>query len=341
MPRVSIKDIAKVAGVSYSTVSRALNNNPLISQDVRTRVQSIALSMGYSPNALAQGLLSHRTHSIGVIITTISDRFFVDVLKGVEEEAKAADISVFLATSNNDPEHEIKIIENFNRRRVDGVIVAASRLSSDYANRLEQIHIPIVVVNNQAEGEYQNLYSILVDDYAGGKMAMQYLFELGHRNIGYLGMSNRPRSNHLRLNAYLDSLREKGITPKASWIYIDQTSTEGDLEGDMKAGQFFAPRLIEAGVTAIFCYCDTVAIGTIMACRRMSISVPGEISIMGFDDSDVCEIVYPPLTTIRQPKYEMGKTAMQMLLACLAKKKVEQIIVQPTLIIRESTAVFQ
>jgi DNA-binding LacI/PurR family transcriptional regulator len=341
MPRVSIKDIAKVAGVSYSTVSRALNNNPLISQEVRNRVQAIAVSMGYSPNALAQGLLSHRTHSIGVIITTISDRFFVDVLKGVEEEARATDISVFIATSNNDPEHEIKIIESFNRRRVDGVIVAASRLSNDYANRLEQIHIPIVVVNNQAEGEYQNLYSILVDDYAGGKMAMQHLFELGHRKIGYLGMGNRPRSNRLRLNAYLDSLKEKGITPETSWTYIDQTSAEGDLEGDIKAGQFFTPRLIEAGVTAIFCYCDTVAIGTITACRRMGIHIPGEISIIGFDDSDVCEIVYPPLTTIRQPKYEMGKTAMQMLLACLANKMVEQLTVQPSLIIRESTAVFQ
>jgi DNA-binding LacI/PurR family transcriptional regulator len=341
MARVSIKDIAKVAGVSYSTVSRALNNNPLISLEVRTRVQALAQSMGYSPNALAQGLLSHRTHTIGVIITTISDHFFVDVLKGVEEEAKAANISVFLAVSNNDPEHEIKIIENFNRRRVDGVIVAASRLSSEYTNRLNEIHIPIVVVNNEAEGEYQNLYSICVDDYAGGKLAMQHLLDLGHRKIGYLGMSNRPRSNHHRQNAYLDSLMEQGITPQASWMYIDQSAIEGDFEGDIKAGQAFAPQLVEAGVTAIFCYCDTVAIGTIMACRRMGIDIPGDISIMGFDDNDICEVVYPPLTTIRQPKYEMGQTAMRMVLACLAKKTVDNHIVQPTLAVRESTAVLR
>ena len=338
MERVSIKDIARVAGVSYSTVSRALNNNPLISQEVRSRVQTLAQSMGYSPNALAQGLLSRRTHSIGVIITTVSDRFFVDVLKGVEEVAKAAGIGVFLAISNNDPDQEIKIIENFNRRRVDGVIVAASRLDSDYANRLEEIHIPIVVVNNQAEGDYQNLYSICVDDYAGGRLAMRHLFELGHRKIGYLGMVNRPASNHRRFIAYLDSLKEQGITPQESWTYIDQNMTAGDLEGDILAGQSAAPALVEAGLTALFCYCDTVAIGVMMACRRMNINIPGEISVVGFDDSDLCEIVSPPLTTILQPKYQMGQMAMHMLIACITKEEVEEHIVQPTLVIRESTA---
>ena len=341
MARVSIKDIASVAGVSYSTVSRALNNSPLISQEVRTRIQTMAQSMGYSPNALAQGLLSQRTHSIGVIITTVSDRFFVDVLKGVEEVATAAGIGVFLAISNNDPDQEIKIIENFNRRRVDGVIVAASRLDSDYANRLEQIHIPIVVVNNQAEGDYQNLYSIWIDDYAGGRLAMRHLLELGHRKIGYLGMSNRPASNHRRMKAYLDSLQEQSISPPAAWMCIDQTVAAGDLEGDIQAGQTLAPALIKAGVTAIFCYCDSVAIGAMLACRGLGIDVPAEISVVGFDDSDLCEIVCPPLTTIRQPKYEMGQTAMHMLRECLTNETVEDHVVQPALVIRQSTALLR
>ena len=338
MDRVSIKDIARVAGVSYSTVSRALNNNPLISQEVRSRVQALAQSMGYSPNALAQGLLSRRTHSIGVIITTVSDRFFVDVLRGVEEVAKDADIGVLLAISNNDPDQEIKIIENFNRRRVDGVIVAASRLDNDYANRLEEIHIPIVVVNNQSERDYQNLYSICVDDYAGGRLAMRHLLDLGHRKIGYLGMGNRPASNHRRQQAFLDALKEEKIKPPASWMQIDQTMTAGDLAGDIRAGQTYAPELVEAGLTALFCYCDTVAIGAMMACRQMNIAVPAQISIVGFDDNDLCEIVYPPLTTIRQPKYEMGRTAMHMLLAGITKEPVEEHIVQPTLVIRGSAA---
>src|SRR5512138_368450 len=126
MGRISIKDIARQAGVSYSTVSRALHDNPLISHEVRTRIQELAKSMGYTPNALAQGLLSHRTDSIGMVITTISDPFFVDVLSGVEEVAQESGYSILMATSNNDPEREIKVIETFSRRRVDGVIVAAS-----------------------------------------------------------------------------------------------------------------------------------------------------------------------------------------------------------------------
>jgi LacI family transcriptional regulator/LacI family repressor for deo operon, udp, cdd, tsx, nupC, and nupG len=218
------------------------------------------------------------------------------------------------------------------------VIVAASRLDNDYANRLEEIHIPIVVVNNQAEGDYQNLYSICIDDYAGGRLAMRHLLDLGHQRIGYLGMGNRPASNHRRLQAYLDALKENQIKPQASWMHIDQTMTAGDLGGDIRAGQAYAPLLVEAGLTALFCYCDTVAIGAMMACRQMKIDVPGEISIVGFDDNDLCEIVYPPLTTIQQPKYEMGQTAMHMLLAGITKETVEEHIVQPTLVIRSSTA---
>jgi DNA-binding LacI/PurR family transcriptional regulator len=338
MPRVSIKDIARAAGVSYSTVSRALNDNPAISQEVRTRIQGLALTMGYTPNALAQGLLSRRTNSIGLVITTISDPFFVDILKGVEEVAQEADISVFLATSNNDPDREIKIIETFSRRRVDGVIVAASRISSEYTRRLEKVPIPVVTVNNQAEGDYRNLYSISVDDYLGGRLAMQHLIGLGHRRIGYIGVSNRPGSNSRRMEAYLDALREQGITPQDDWLCINQTTARGDLDGDLNAGQCLAPALIQAGITALFCYCDTVAVGAILACRKLGIDVPAQISVVGFDDNDLCEIVCPALTTVGQPKREMGQTAMRMLLASIDGEMVSDHVVKPYLVVRDSTA---
>jgi DNA-binding LacI/PurR family transcriptional regulator len=121
-------------------------------------------------------------------------------------------------------------------------------------------------------------------------------------------------------------------------MHIDQTMTSGDLAGDIRAGQTYAPLLVEAGLTALFCYCDSVAIGAMMACRQMNIAIPAQISIVGFDDNDLCEIVYPPLTTIRQPKYEMGRTAMHMLLAGITKEPVEEHIVQPTLVMRGSAA---
>jgi DNA-binding LacI/PurR family transcriptional regulator len=338
MAGVSIKDIARASGVSPSTVSRALNDNPAISQEVRARIQALARSMGYTPNALAQGLLSRRTHSIGLVITTISDPFFVDILKGVEEVAQAADISVFLATSNNDPDREIKIIETFSRRRVDGAIVASSRISQQYAARLEQIHIPVVMVNNQAEGDYQNISSLNVDDYAGGRLAMQHLIGLGHRKIGYVGVSNRPGSNARRMSAYLDALREIGVAPQANWICTHQATTRGDLDGDLKAGQCLAPQVIDAGITALFCYCDTVAVGAIMACRKLGVKIPDELSIVGFDDNELCDITCPPLTTVSQPKREMGEMAMRMLLASMNGEEVVDTTMEPGLVLRESTA---
>ena len=335
---VSIKDIAKAAGVSYSTVSRALNDNPSISQEVRTRIQNLARSMGYTPNALAQGLLSRRTHSIGLVITTISDPFFVDVVKGVEEVAQAGGISVFLATSNNDPDQEIRIIETFSRRRVDGVIVAASRISQEYASRLEKIHIPVITINSQADGEYQNLYSINVDDTAGGRLAMQHLLGLGHRKIGYLGISNRPGSNARRLGSYLTSLQEAGISAQPGWVCVGETSANGDLSSDVRAGRSLAEKLFTSGVTAIFCYCDTVAAGVLSACRDLGIQVPAQVSVMGYDNNELCEIVSPPLTTIGQPKLEMGQRAMQMLLANMQGADIEDRVLEPYLVVRASTA---
>ncbi|HVN53690.1 MAG TPA: LacI family DNA-binding transcriptional regulator [Anaerolineaceae bacterium] len=339
MARVSIKDIARSAGVSFSTVSRALNDNPLISQEVRARIQVLARELGYTPNALAQSLQSRQTNTIGLILTTISDPFFVDVVKGVEEAASQADISVFLASSYNNPEREIEIIENFSRRRVDGVIVAASRISSEYASRLEQIHIPVVMVNNQAEGgTYHQLYSVSVDDYAGGRAAVDHLISLGHRCIGYIGAANRPSSNSRRMKSYLDVMTEHGITVPSNWTCDEVSNEIGDLEGDIHLGQCLAPRLVAAGVTAMFCYCDTVAAGAILACHDLGVAVPGRVSVIGYDDNALCEIVQPRITTVHQPKRELGLEAMRMLLTSMRGEQVLDFTFEPSLVIRESTA---
>ncbi len=339
MSRVSIKDIARTAGVSYSTVSRALNDNPLISQEVRARIHGIAQQMGYTPNALAQGLVARQTNTIGLVITTISDPFFVDVVKGVEEIARQAGLSVFLATSNNDPDQEIQTIENFSRRRVDGVIVAASRISREYAFRLEQIRIPVIMVNNQAEsGEYEQLYSVSIDDYAGGRMAVQHLIDLGHRCIAYVGADNRPRSNERRRQAYLDVMAENGIEVRSQWTCQNENSLTGDLDGDIALGRCLAPQMLEAGVTAMFCYCDTVAVGAILACQDLGLRVPEQVSIVGYDDNELCEIVRPRLTTVHQPKRELGQEAMKMLLTCIRGGQVSDSTWSPSLVVRESTA---
>ncbi len=339
MGQVSIKDIAKAAGVSFSTVSRALNGNPLISQEVRARVQTLAREMGYTPNALAQGLQSRMSHTVGLVITTISDPFFVDVVKGVEEVAREANFSLVLATSNNDPDQEMKIIETFSRRRVDGVIVAASQITSDYAARLEGIRIPVVMVNEQAMGGAgQQLFSVTVDDFAGGRLAVEHLIGLGHRSIGYIGAGNRPRSNSRRYRSYQAVLAEHGILPAPEWSCLSKETAIGDLEGDIRIGQCIVPQLLEAGVTAVFCYCDTVAVGAMLACHDLGVRVPEQVSLIGYDDNLLSEVTRPRLTTIHQPKREMGQAAMRMLLACMSGSQIGDLTLQPSLLVRGSTA---
>lgn len=336
--RVSIKDIAKAAGVSYSTVSRALHDSPLISQEVRAQIQKIAGSMGYTPNALAQSLQSHQTNSVGLLITTISDPFFADVVHGVEEEARKAGISVFLATTNNEPDAEINIIETFSRRRVDGVIVASSRIGPGYANRLEQIRIPVIMVNTEAEEEGKFIFSASVDDYAGACQAVNHLIGLGHRRIGYLGVSNRNVSNKHRLDGYRDALKRNSIDIPPEWIIINEDTAPGELSLDFKIGQKLGTEILKTDVTAVFCYCDTIAAGVMETCRRAGLSIPGQMSIVGFDDNFICEILYPPLTTVHQPEKEIGQQAMRMLINGLAGEDVEDVMLDPSLVIRESTA---
>jgi DNA-binding LacI/PurR family transcriptional regulator len=339
--QVSIIDIARAAGVSHSTVSRALNDNPVISSDMRHHIQTLAMDMGYTPNALAQSLHSRLSHSIGLIITTIADPFFVEVVHGVEEVALENNYSIFLASSHNDPEKELKIVDSFIRRRVDGVILASSRIGSDHTRRLNHIRIPVVMINNQAEDEYIYNHSVSVDDYDGALLAVRHLLALGHRRIGYIGVSNRPGSNERRLQGYLQAMQEAEVSIQPGWICLDKNPETEDLQGDVRLGKNLAPRLLDAGVTAIFCYCDTVAVGALAACHNMGISVPAQVSIIGFDDGDLCNIVIPPLTTISQPKREMGQIAMKTLLTGINGGQVSGCILEPTLVIRQSTAPLQ
>lgn len=224
------------------------------------------------------------------------------------------------------------------RRRVDGVIVAASRIGADYATQLEQIRIPVIMINNQAEGEFENLYAIAIDDFQGGCLAVEHLIALGHRRIGYLGVKNRPSSNERRMEGYLHTLEQHAIPFQPDWIQMNEGIIPEGLSGDLRAGHDLALNLLKSDLTAVFCYCDSVAAGMLIACRELNIDVPNQISLVGFDDSDLCPLLCPPLTTIRQPKREMGQMAMKMLVSSMAGGLVNDLRLEPSLVVRQSTA---
>ncbi len=334
---VSIADIARAAGVSHTTVSRALRESQLISASTRGRIQHLAREMGYTPNAIAQSLQTQQTSTIGLVVTSIADPFWGDVVKGVDEVARAAGFSVFLSVSHNDPDQEMAIIETFHRRRVDGILVAASRITSNYKKRLGHIRVPTVLINSQAGSEANLLHWVSVDDRAGAQLAVEYLLQLGHRSIGYLGISSRPRSNQQRLLGYQSALAASGMPCCDNWIVVT-SGDEASHEEDVAAGQTALPRLLDAGVTAIFCYNDMTAVGVLMACRERGIAVPGELSIIGFDDIRMASYVTPPLTTVQQPKVQLGCLATQVMLDLLNHRPGRNHILMPTLMLRASTA---
>ena len=327
---VTIKDIARAAGVSHTTVSRALRGSPAISDETTARIRQLAQEMGYTPSAVAQSLLSRHTQTIGVVITTIADPFTVRIVGGVEEVARAAGYSVFLSTSHNNPEQELEVVETFQRRRVDAIIVISSRVGSVYSSRLDQIQVPIILVNNNEEGDY--LYSVAVDDISAAQMAVEHLITLGHRRIGYIDANNRPKSNRRRLNGYQTALRQANIPTDPAFV-ISQPARR-----DIDRGQAALEQLQAVKATAALCYNDRTAIGLLMACRQHNIAVPEEFSVVGFDDIEPALYVTPPLTTIRQPQTQLGQLAMNMALDLLNEQEVQDQILNCELIVRESTA---
>jgi LacI family transcriptional regulator/LacI family repressor for deo operon, udp, cdd, tsx, nupC, and nupG len=286
--------------------------------------------MGYTPSAVAQSLLSRRTQTIGVVITTIADPFSVQIVGGVEEVAQAAGYSVFLSTSHNNPERELAVVETFHRRRVDAIIVISSRVGSVYSSRLDQMQVPIVLVNNNEEGDY--LYSVAVDDISAAQKAVEHLVALGHRRIGYVEALNRPKSNRRRLNGYQTALRRVNIPLDPTLII----SPPG--QRDIDRGRAALEQLQAVKATAGFCYNDRTAIGLLLACRQQNVAVPAELSVVGFDDIEPAFYVTPPLTTVRQPRAQLGQLAMRMALDLLEERPVQDKILKCDLIVRESTA---
>ena len=336
--RVSIKDIAKAAGISHSTVSRALSNNPLIPEGTRFRIQRLAQKMGYTPNAIARGLVTRRTQTIGVIVTSIDDPFVAEVVRGIEEIAADNGYRVFLGTSHNDPAREVSLVRALREWRVDGVIVASSRVGALYQPLLKEIGAPIVLINNQnrkspprSGADAGEIRSVVFDDVQGGELATHFLISQGHRVIAYLGGPSDYAENRKRLSGYRRALAAANIPYDSALV----CSGSGRVDSGGLVKSLVA---LPAAPTAIFCYNDMAAIGSLSALKQAGLRVPGDLSIVGFDDIPFASYVDPPLTTIHQPKDEMGRLAMRMLLDLLDHKQVANVVVPGKLIVRESAS---
>jgi DNA-binding LacI/PurR family transcriptional regulator len=338
--RVSIKDIAKAAGVSHPTVSRALSDSPLISEETKVRIQRLAQEMGYSPNALARGLVTRQTYSVGMVVTTIADPFVAEVVQGIEATAHDHGYTVILCNSESTPEREIASVEMLRSKRVDGVIVTASRVGALYLEYLELIGGPIVLINNHNEESGRYTFSVSVDNRHGGRLAAGHLVQLGHRRIAYVAGPANHSSDLDRLAGYRQALAEGGIEPDPALVVPGNGRPDGGEEA-LQAILALDPR-----PTAVFCYNDMTAIGLIHAARQAGLAIPQDVAVVGFDDILFAAYLYPPLTTIAQPKVEMGQQAMHMMLALItasedSEEDLANVVVQGKLVVRASSGAYR
>jgi DNA-binding LacI/PurR family transcriptional regulator len=328
---VSIKDVAKAADVSYSTVSRALNDSPRVKTETKKQIQRIAAEMGYLPSAVARSLVKQRTQTIGIVVTTITDLFFAEVIHAIEETALVHSNSVILANSHGEPERELQAIRNLRERRVDGIILVSGCSSREELCAEKMTGVPIVIINNVHQEHIG--HSVEVDNVGGGRMATQHLLELGHTRIAHIAGPAWEWDARERQSGYEHALQAHDVPVDPTLIIRGNSRPHGGIKA-MQQLLSISPR-----PTAVFCYSDATAVGAMRAARAAGLRIPHDLSVVGFDDIDLAPFLEPPLTTVAQPKRKMGETAVQMVLALLeGDAPVEDCVLPSRLVVRESTA---
>jgi DNA-binding LacI/PurR family transcriptional regulator len=328
--QLSIKDIARLARVSHPTVSRALQNSPLVNPATAAKIRKIAEAAGYRPSAVARGLVTRRTRTVGLVVTTVADPFAGEVACGIEEAAHDHGYAVFLADSNCDAERERKVVQELAERRVDGIIVTSSRVGSDYLPMLAQLNVPMVLVNDQYPGEF--VHSVMIANEDGSRAVTEHLIELGHRRIAYVGDRSGYQTETERFKGHKQALASAGIEFASELAVLGDGRPEGALaavDGLLKLAN---------PPTAVCCYNDMTALGAMRAIRARGLRVPEDVSVTGFDDLFFAEYLEPALTTVRQPMRRMGEMAMENLLKLMVgEESVAQVKVEAELIVRGST----
>ncbi len=311
---VTIKDIARVAGVSHTTVSRALHDHPALSNETTRRIKELAEAMGYMPSATARGLKTRRSRALGVIVSHIDDPFWSEVLQGIDDVLHPAGYSLFVSATHRDHQREKEVVEEMVKRGVDGVILCAPQFSDDQASLLKSYGMPTAVVNN--EGAIESEYMIFNDDYYGIRLVTRHLIEMGHRRIAFLGSEVGGRTTVERERGFRDVMGEAGLT-------VEQSLVHAAPEGTPEGGACGARYLLELPEmpSAIVCYNDNMAVGVYGALYQAGLRIPADVSVTGYDDITIARYLIPPLTTLHQQKYSMGAGAAKMLLGLLERRQ--------------------
>ena len=325
---ITLEVVAKVAGVSPATVSRILNGSARVSDRKRSAVMAAIKTLNYRPNALARGLAQGRTNSIGVLTQDIASPFYGEALRGVEDALAGTGMIPLFASGHWRLEDEIERMEHLLSRRVDGVIVLTGKLSDAQIEAYAKV-VPIVVTGRHMQSE--QVTSLSIDNSLGAYIATRHLIEYGHTRIAHVAGPADHIDALSRLKGYRDALVEAGIAFDPELVAHADFHEPG---GVLAIHQLLATR---KSFSAVFAANDQTAFGIQLALSRHGIRVPDEISVVGFDDLPVSSYMIPPLTTIRQPVYEMGVASAKALVAMITGQPYTPQLAPPELIVRASS----
>ncbi len=331
---VTIWDVAEKAGVSIQTVSRVINNRPDVSPETRQNIQKTIEELGYQPFATARGLASKHTYTLGLVTADFADNWFAQVVTGAEKEAIQHNYHFMLGSSQCSAGDEPTYMTLLTQRHVDGMLFVRSGGAIEYSHflRLKDFGVPIVIVGYYSE---PGIALLDVDNVGGGRRAVDYLLSLGHTNIAMIEGPSESKSVSDRSEGYRQAVQNAGLPVQPDLILNGGTWLH-------KAGYEKTKELLDKKIpfSAIFAHNDRIARGAIHALIEAGLKVPGDISIVGYDDIPEAEFSEPPLTTIHQPMTEIGQAAARVLIQMIEDSTVapRQFLFDTTLVIRSSCA---
>ncbi|MHB9094676.1 MAG: LacI family DNA-binding transcriptional regulator [Eubacteriales bacterium] len=327
--RITIDEIARLAGVSKTTVSRVLNNKPDVKPETRELILNFISKYGYQPNAFAQAISLQKSQTVGLIIPynadyIFSNPFYSEVIRGVSTETTRRGYHLLLCYT-----HEENYVGIYKQRRVEGfIIISPGSIHKEIIRKLSQIGAPFVTTS-QISGE-DGLNYVDIDNFYGAGLAIEHLISLGHQKIGFICGQEYLTSSKDRMSGYVSALKKYNLP------FQDSLVKRGD--GSIESGYQKMFELIDQDVTAVFVYCDIMAMGAVKAIKEKNLKIPYDISVVGFDDIPLAQIIEPPLTTIKQPAYEKGESAASMLIDLVeGKEAVGNKILPVDIVVRKST----
>jgi LacI family transcriptional regulator len=331
---VTLRDVARVAGVHPATVSRALNEETraLVNEQTAQRVLKAAAKLGYQPNPIARGLKTNRSYTIGVLVPDLTNPLFPPILRGIEDRLAADGYTALIANTDNDEERELLDMQTMRARQVDGIIAATARRDHRLHDALLEAGIELVLVNRRQRELPAS--SATADDRMGMRLSVEHLLSLGHTRIAHLAGPLDYSTGLDRYDSFHETMRAAGIEPDPELVLVAEAFTEAE-------GSQLCAQLVAEGrdFTAVAAANDLIALGCLDVFAEHGVRCPDDVSVVGFNDMPFAARFQPPLTTIRIPHYEIGKAAAQLMLERLGDgDSTREVRLEPHLVVRDSTA---